>query len=78
MKNNDRPNYSQELKKALAWPSSHYSNHPWSFFVFMENLVAHDVLTSLIYFYYIYIYIYIYIINLKEICVYVMEGNAQV
>ena len=56
VKNNNRANYNQEYKRALAWPNTHYSNHPWSFFVFMENLVAHDVLTSLIYFYYIYIY----------------------
>ena len=32
VKNNNRPNYSQELKRVLAWPSSHYSNYPWSFF----------------------------------------------
>ena len=61
VKNNNRPNYSKELKRALAWPSCHYSNHPWSFFLFIGNLVAHDVLTSLIYFY----FMYIYFINLK-------------
>ena len=65
-KNNNRPNYSEELKRVFAWPSSHYSNHPWSFLVFMGNPVAHDILENLIYFYYIYIFI-----NLKEICVYV-------
>ena len=32
VKNNNRPNYSQELKRVLAWPSSHYSNYPCSFF----------------------------------------------
>ena len=32
VKNNNRPNYIQELKRVLAWPSSHYSNYPWSFF----------------------------------------------
>ena len=54
VKNNNRPNYSQELKRVLAWPSSHYSNYPWSFIVFMGNLVAHDVVGSLNYFYFIY------------------------
>ena len=49
VKNNNRPNYSQELKRVLAWPSSHYSNYPWSFFVFMRNLIAHDAMASLIY-----------------------------
>ena len=54
VKNNNKPNYSQELKRVLAWPSYHYTNYPWSFFVFMGNLVAHDVLASLIHFYFIY------------------------
>ena len=54
VKNNNRPNYSQELKRVLAWPSSHYSNYPWSFFFFMGNLVAHDVVAILIYFWFIY------------------------
>ena len=54
MNNNNKPNYSKELKRLLAWPSSHYSNYPWSFFFFMENLVAHDVVASLFYFYFIY------------------------
>ena len=73
MKNNNRPNYSQEMKRVLAWPSSHYSNYPWSFFVFMGNLVAHDAVTSLIYFCSVYTLFYIYIyINLKDICVYAM------
>ena len=31
VKNNDRPKYSQEMKRVLAWPSAHYSNYPWSF-----------------------------------------------
>ena len=53
-KNNNRPNQSQELRRILAWPSSYYSNYPCSFFVFMGNLVSHDVLASLIYFYFIY------------------------
>ena len=57
-KNNNRPNYSEELKRVFAWPSSHYSNHPWSFFVFMGNHVAHDVLASLIYFYFICTFFY--------------------
>ena len=76
VKNNNRPNYSQELKRVLAWPSSHYSYYPWSFCVFMGNLVVHDVVVSLIYFYFI--YRLFYFINLKDICVYVMWGNAQV
>ena len=54
MKKNNRPNYSQELRRVLTWPSSHYSNYPWSFFVFMGNIGAHDAVTSLIYFYFIY------------------------
>ena len=54
VKNNNRPNYSQEMKRVLAWLSSHYSNYHWSFFVFMGNLVAHDVVASLIYFCFIY------------------------
>ena len=69
MKNNNRPNYSQELERVLEWPSSHYSNYPWSFIVFMGNLVAHDVMASLNYLFYLYIIIFI---NLKDICVYVM------
>ena len=76
MKNNNRPNYSQELKRVLAWPCYHYSNYTWSFFVFMGNLVAHDVLASLIYFYFI--YTLFYFINLKDICAYVMLANAEV
>ena len=44
----------------LAWPSSHYSNDPWSSFVFMGNLVAHDVMVSLIYFYFIYTLFFFY------------------
>ena len=31
-KNNYRSYYSQEFKRVLAWPSSHYSNYPWLFF----------------------------------------------
>ena len=54
MKNNNRPNYSQELKRVLAWPSSHCSNYPWSIFFFVGNLVAHDVVARLIYFFFIY------------------------
>ena len=54
VKNNNKPNYRQELKRLSAWPSSHYSNYPWSFFVFMRNLVAHDAMASLIYFCFIY------------------------
>ena len=39
----------------------------------MGNLVADDVVASLIY-----LFLYIFFINLKDICVYVMWGNAQV
>ena len=53
-KNNNRLYYSQELKRVLAWQSSHYSNYPWSFFVFMRNLVAHDAVAIFIYFCFIY------------------------
>ena len=60
MKNNNRPNYSQELTRVLAWPSSHYSNYPLSFFFFMGNLVPHDVVASLIYFYFIYTLFFFY------------------
>ena len=70
VKNNNIPYYSQELKRVLAWPSSHYSNYPWSFFVFMGNLVTDDVVASLIYFFFI--YALFFFINLKDICVYVM------
>ena len=65
MKNNNRPNYNQELKRVLAWPGSHYSNCPWSFFVIMRNLVSNYEVISLIYFYFI--YTLFYFINLKDI-----------
>ena len=68
-KNNYRSYYSQELKRVLAWSSSHYWNYPWSFFVFMRNLVAHDGVASLIYFCFIYTFFFI---NLKDIYFYVM------
>ena len=54
VKTNNRPNYNQELKKVLAWASSYYSNYLWSFFVFMGNLIVHEVVASLNYFYFIY------------------------
>ena len=66
VKNNNRPNYSQKWKGVLARPSSHYSNYPWSFFFFMGNLVAHDVVTILIYFWFLYA---LFFINLKDVCV---------
>ena len=50
VKNNNRLNYSQELKWVLAWPSSHYSNYPLSVFFFMGNIVA-DVVEILLYIY---------------------------
>ena len=59
VKNNNRANYRQELKRDLARPSSHYSNDPWSFFFFMWNLVAQDVVASLIFFF-IYTFLFIY------------------
>ena len=70
VKNNNRPNYSQELNRVLALLCSHYSNYPWSFFVIMRNLVSHDAVSSLIYFYSI--YTLFYFINLKYIRVYVI------
>ena len=60
VKNNNRPNYSQEMKRVLAWPSSHYSNYPWSCFVFMGNLVAHETVASLIHFCLIYTLFFFY------------------
>ena len=54
------------MKKVLAWPSAHYSNYAWSFFVFMGNLVAHDVLGSLINF--CFVYTFFLFINLKDMC----------
>ena len=41
----------------------------------MGNLVAHDVVASLNYLFYLYIIIFI---NLKDISLYVMLGNAHV
>ena len=70
VKNKNRPYYSQEMKRVLAWPSAHYLNYPWSFFVYMGNLVAHDAVASLIYF--CFVYACFLFINLKDICVYVM------
>ena len=72
-KNNKRPNYSEELKRVLARPSFHYANYPWSFFFFMWNLVAQDVVASLIYFFFIYTF---FCINLKVLCVNAMVRNA--
>ena len=72
MKNNNTPNYNQELKRVLACLSSHYSNYPWSFFFFMGNLVAHDVVESLIYFCFIYTLLLFLFINLTYVCVNVM------
>ena len=60
VKNNNRPYYCQKLKRVLAWPSCHYSNYPWLFFVFMRNIVVHDVMASLIYFYFIYTLLFFY------------------
>ena len=57
-KNNNRPYYSQKLKRVLAWPISHYSNYPWSFIVFMGNLVVDDVVACSIYFCFIYTFFY--------------------
>ena len=76
MKNNNRPNYSQELKRVLARPSSHYSKYPSSFFFFMWNLVVQDVVASLIYFFFI--YTIFFFINLKVLCVNVIARNAHV
>ena len=44
----------------LAWPSSHYSNFPWSFFVFMGNLIAREAMASLIYFCFSYTLLFLY------------------
>ena len=45
-------------------------------FFFMGNLVAHDVEATLIYF--CFICTLFFFINLKDVCVNVMQGNAQV
>ena len=73
VENKNRPNYSEELKRVLARPSFHYANYPWSFFFFMWNLVAQDVVASLIYFFFIYTF---FCINLKVLCVNAMVRNA--
>ena len=67
VKNNNRPNYSQNLKRVSTWPCSHYLNYPWSFFFFLGNLVAHDVVAILLYF--LFVYALFFFINLKEVCV---------
>ena len=59
VKNNNRLNYSQELKWVLAWPSSHYLNYLWSFFILLGNLVPHDAVVSLIFFLFIHNFLYI-------------------
>ena len=69
VKNKNKQNYSQEMKRVSAWLSCHYLNYPWSVFFFMLNLVAEDVVASLIYFFFIYTFFFI---KLKDICVYVM------
>ena len=68
VKNNNIPYYSQELKRVLAWPSSHYSNYPWSFFVFMGNLVTDDVVASLIYFCFIYALFFFFYKSKRYMC----------
>ena len=74
VKNNNRPNDSEELKMVLAWPSSHYSNYPWLFFCFHGKSCSswcHGKFNLFMF----YLYIIIIFINLKDICVYVMWGN---
>ena len=68
VKNNNRPNYRQELNRVLTWPSSHYSNYPWSFFFFKGNLVTHDVVASLFYFCFIYTFFFIFYKSNKCMC----------
>ena len=68
VKNNNRPNYSQKLKRVLAWPSSHYSNYRWSFFFFMGNLVAHGVVAILIYLWFIYTFFFFFYKSKKYMC----------
>ena len=50
---------------------------PLVIFFFMGNLVAHDVLASLIYFYFIYTLFFLFI-NLTDVCVNVMYRNVKV
>ena len=59
VKNKNRPYYNQEMKRVLAWPSSHYLNYPWSFFILLGNLVPHDAVVSLIFFLFIHNFLYI-------------------
>ena len=65
-----------QIKRVLARPSSHYSKYPWSFFFFMWNLVVQDVVAILIYIFFI--YTIFFFINLKVLCVNVIDRNAQV
>ena len=79
VKNNNRPNYSQELKGVLAWPSSHYSNFSWSFFFLHEESCSSWCHGNFnLFLIYLYIIIIIFFINLKDVCVNVVYGNAHV
>ena len=69
VKNNNRPYYSQELKRVLAWPSSHYSNYPWSFFFLHGESCSSWCRCNFNFFF---IYPLFFFINLKDVCVNVM------
>ena len=68
VKNNNRLYYNQKLKMVLAWPSSHYSNYPWSFFFLWESCSwwCRGKFNLFLF------YLYFFFINPKDICVYVM------
>ena len=80
VKNNNRPNYSQELKRVLAWPTSHYSNYRWSFFFLHGECCSSWCCGNfnLFMIYDLFIHYFFIYINLKDICVNVVYGNAQV
>ena len=76
VKNNNRPNYSQELKRVLAWPSSNYSNDRWSFF-FLHGESCSSWFHGNFNFFRIYLYI-IFFINVKDVWVNVVYEKTQV
>ena len=59
MKNNNRQNYSQELKRVLARLSSHYSKYPWSFFfLHVESCRSRCCGKFNLFLFYLYIFLY--------------------
>ena len=66
LKNNNRPNYNQELKRVL------------SFFVFMGNLVAHVAMASLIYFCFIYTFFFYECLILMTSLTFIALSNTKI